>query len=130
MISSAMTGKLQSEIVEITMSQLDWYIINQVKKLRNKKGISQAHLSVEMGFSEKLIGSIENPTHKAKYNIRHLNLLASALGCSIWDIIPEKPVENDLVSIKVKRTFMVNQKGKLIGKTKLEILNIKPQKRR
>lgn len=112
------------------MSQLDWYIINQVKELRMKKGISQADLSVRMGFSEKLIGSIENPTHSSRYNIRHLNLIANALRCSLGDILPEKPVENDLVTIKVKRSYKVNEKGKRVGKSKLEVLSVKPQRKK
>jgi transcriptional regulator with XRE-family HTH domain len=123
-----MAGK--SQILDVTISQLDWYIINQVKKLRKKKGISQSALSVEMGFSEKLIGSIENPTLSARFNIRHLNLLAKALDCTLWDLFPEKPLENDLVVVKIKRAPMLTKSGASTSKTKFEILEIKPIKNR
>lgn len=118
-----MGGK--GQIIEITISQLDWYLINQVKKLRKEKGISQADLSVKMGFSEKLIGSIENPTLKAKYNISHLNLLAKALGCTITDLLPSKPFEYDLVKLKVKRIHKLGGNGKPSPKTTLEVIEVK-----
>jgi transcriptional regulator with XRE-family HTH domain len=47
---------------EIITTRLDLYIINKVKALRKAKGISQAELSVLMGFSEKYVGNVENPT--------------------------------------------------------------------
>jgi transcriptional regulator with XRE-family HTH domain len=118
-----MGGK--GQIVEITISQLDWHLINQVKKLRKEKGISQADLSVKMGFSEKLIGSIENPTLKAKYNISHLNLLARALDCSIHDLLPSKPFENDLVKLKIKRSHKLGSNGKPSLKSTLEVVEMK-----
>jgi transcriptional regulator with XRE-family HTH domain len=123
-----MAGKTQT--IEITISQLDWYIINQVKKLRKGKGMSQDELSVKMGFSEKLIGSIENPVLPAKYNIKHLNLLAKALDCTLWDLIPEKPFEHDLVKIKLKRSPLITKTGESSTKSKLEILEVKPLKSR
>lgn len=123
-----MRGK--SEIIEVTISQLDWHIINQVKTLRKKKGISQDNLSVKIGFSEKFIGSIENPTAKKRFNIGHLNLLAKALDCSLWDLVPETPFAEDYIKVKVRRTALPNDGKKLKGKTRLEILEAKPIKNR
>lgn len=121
---------VKSQVVEIVVSQLDWYIINQVKKLRKKRGISQDYLSVQMGFSEKFIGSIENPTLNARFNIRHLNLLAKVLECSLWDLLPEKPLENDLIKIKIKRSAILTKAGTQSKKTKIEVLEIRPFKTR
>jgi transcriptional regulator with XRE-family HTH domain len=122
-----MAGK--SQIVEVTISQLDWYIINQVKKLRKKKGLSQTDLSIEMGFSEKLIGGVENPTLNTRFNIRHLYLLAKALKCTLWELLPEKPLENDLIKIRIKRVPILSKAGKQTKKTTFEIVDIKPVKR-
>lgn len=119
----------KSQIVEVTISQLDWYVINQVKKLRKKKGLSQSGLSVEMGFSEKLIGSIENPTLTARFNIRHLNLLAKALDCTLWELVPEKPLDNDLITIKIKRVPIMTTTGRSTNKTRFEIVEFKPAKK-
>jgi transcriptional regulator with XRE-family HTH domain len=123
-----MAGK--SQILEVRISYLDWYVINQVRKLRMKKGISQDELSVKIGFSEKFISSIENPTLPSRFNIRHLNLLAKALGCNLWDLLPEKPLEYDIVKIRIKKQPIVTKKGEVSSKTKTEVLEIKPEKSR
>ncbi|MBL0741075.1 helix-turn-helix transcriptional regulator [Chryseolinea lacunae] len=119
-----MSGK--GQILEITISQLDWYLINQVKKLRKQKGISQADLSVKMGFSEKLVGSIENPTLSARYNVSHINLLAKALNCNIHDLLPVKAFSADFLKLKVKRTHKLSRDGKPSKKTVLEVIDIIP----
>lgn len=123
-----MRGK--DHIIEVEMSRLDLYIIDKVRELRESKSISQDNLSVLMGFSEKLIGSIENPTLGAKYNIRHLNLLAQALECSLWDLLPQKPLEEDLVKVKIKRSKKLNKDGTKSKRTLIEIIEIKPIKRK
>lgn len=114
---------------EVVISRLDLYIINRVKELREAKGISQDNLSVRVGFSEKFIGSVENPTLGAKYNIRHLNLLAKALDCSLRDLLPEKPFEDDLVKVKVKRSKGINKDGTRSKKTQTEIVDVQPVKK-
>jgi transcriptional regulator with XRE-family HTH domain len=118
-----MAGK--GKIIEVTISQLDWYIINRVKQLRKEKGISQSELSVKMGFSEKLVGSIENPTLKARYNISHLNLLAKALDCSIHELLPSSPFENDIIQLRVKKNFIIGTDGKPTKRTDFEVTTVK-----
>src|SRR6185295_5322603 len=117
-----MSGKPQ--VVEVVISELDWHIINRAKELRIRKKLSQSDLSIEMGFSEKLIGSVENPTLKAKFNVRQLNLLARALRCTLWEIIPEKPFTNDLMRVRVKRIPKLNNSGKPTSKTEFRIIDI------
>lgn len=114
---------------EIIISRLDLYIINRVKELREKKNISQDNLSVRMGFSEKFVGSVENPTLGAKYNIRHLNLLAKSLDCTLWDLLPKEPFDDDLVRVKIKRSKGINKDGSKSKRTQIEIIDIQPVKR-
>lgn len=121
-----MRGK--SEIIEVTISQLDWHIISRVKKLRKDKKISQDALSVKMGFSEKFLGNIENPTIKTKFNISHLNLLSKALDCTLWDLVPETPFDNDEIKLRIRRTILPSKNSKGAGKTTLEIIDSKPVK--
>ena len=73
-------------------SPLDLYIINKVKEMRMRDGISQAVLAVKLGVSATFIGNIENPRHVSKYNLAHLNLLAKLFNCSPRDFLPEKPI--------------------------------------
>lgn len=123
-----MKGK--EEIIEIVMSRLDLYVIDKVKKLREARNISQDNLSVKIGFSEKFVGSVENPRLPARYNISHLNLLAKALECSIHEILPAKPFEDDLVKVRIKRTRGINKDGSKSKKIITEIIGIQPTKRK
>lgn len=71
---------------------IDLYIIDQVKKMRNERNISQAVLATELDVSNAFIGQIENPKHRSKYNTSHLNELAKIFNCSPRDFLPEKPI--------------------------------------
>lgn len=119
---------VKANLIEIEISSLDWYIINQVKKLRGDQDISQDELSVAMGFSEKFVGNVENPTSRKKYNIKHLNLIAKALNCSLQKLLPENPFEHDTIKVKVKRTPLITKTGKKSKKMNIEIIDIKPVK--
>lgn len=93
--------KKRTDIFQVEMSELDFFIINKVKELRIQKKISQVELANRMELSSGVIGKIENFRERAKYSIRHLNLLANALGCSPCDFLPAHPLKNDLVKITI-----------------------------
>ncbi len=78
-----------------------------------------------MELAEGAIGKIENPKQRAKYNIRHLNLLAKALKCSPREFLPEKPLSHDMIKAKIK--IIKNKKGKK-GEPNFEIVEINPLK--
>ena len=120
----------KDQIKEVITNRLDLYIINRVKQLREERGISQVELSLLMGFSEKFVGNVENPTLAEKYNIRHLNLLAKALKCTIWDLLPKEPFDDDLVKVKIKRTKSLNKDGSKSKRMQIEIVDIQPVKER
>lgn len=89
-------------IIEIIISELDFYLIERVRELRLKSNLSQVMLAHKLGVSEGYIGNIENPKQTAKYNIRMLSRIAIALELdSYLDLFPEKPFSNDLVKIKI-----------------------------
>lgn len=100
----------EETIIEIKISEIDLYLINKVREIRVAKNISQLKLAVAIGLSEGTIGNIENLKQRAKYNIRHINLLAKALKCNPSDLLPEKPLKNDLIIAKIK--IIRNKKDK------------------
>jgi len=100
----------KEEIIEIKTSEIDLFIINKAREIRVSKKISQLKLSVAMGLSEGAVSKIENPRQPAKYNIRHLNLLAKALKCNPSDLLPERPLKNDLIIARIK--IIRNKKDK------------------
>ena len=114
----------KEEIFELVISEIDLYVINKVRELR-EPNTSQVQLSILLGLAEGAVGKIENPKERAKYNIRHLNLLAKSLKCSPRDLLPEKPLKNDIVKV----TFKVLRKGRPKKEaSNFEILKIEPIK--
>ena len=73
-------------------SQIDLFVIEKVKSLRNEFGYSQAVLAVKLGVSDAFIGQIENPKVKSKYSIEQLNALAQIFECSPREFLPDKPI--------------------------------------
>jgi transcriptional regulator with XRE-family HTH domain len=67
-------------------SDIDLYIIEKVKKLRNEYKYSQAVLAIKLG-------QIENPKNTCKYSMDQLNKLAIIFDCSPKDFLPEKPIQ-------------------------------------
>jgi len=116
----------KAETVTIDISHLDYLLIMHVKSLRIIHGLSQVSLTQKMGLSEGFIGKVELFTERAKYNIRHIKLLASALNCNIQDILPLEQPEHDMVRLTLKRTNNINKDGSFSKKKTTEVIKIEP----
>jgi len=77
-------------MAEIT--EIEKFIIEKVKGIRNDRKISQQKLSSLIGLSEGFIGNVENGNRPEKYNIKHLNEIAKVLDCSPKDFWPERSI--------------------------------------
>ena len=117
------------EIVTIEISHLDYLIIVNVRNLRTKFGLSQVSLTQRMGLSEGFVGKVELYTERAKYSIRHIHLLASALNCTIQDILPLEQPRYDMVILTLRRTSKVNKDGSLSQKKTTEVIKIEPKEK-
>lgn len=122
----ALMTRKEDEIIEIVISELDLYLINKVREMRDDKDLSQNELSVLMHLADGAVGKIENPKERAKYNIRHINLLAKAFNCSPREFLPEKALSNDIIkaTIRIKRN-----KKKERGKPNFDIISMEPYKK-
>lgn len=80
--------KSMSEQTNIT--PIEQFVINEVRRRRMEKNISQRNLAYLLDVSVGFIGNVENPKYRAKYNIAHLNELAKILECSPQDFLPKK----------------------------------------
>lgn len=115
------------------MSYLDFYIIEEIKKIRikSKPYLDQVSLSQKIGVSEGYIGRIENPKLRGKYNIEILTKVARAIGLKSYnDLFPQKILTSEIVTVLYKPSGLNNKKleidenGNIIGKYK--IVSIKP----
>lgn len=77
------------------LDEIERYIITKIRDIREEKGISQTSLSLAIGKSTSYISDIEAQSKTAKYNVKSLNLIAIALGCSIKDFLPDSPIRED-----------------------------------
>jgi transcriptional regulator with XRE-family HTH domain len=77
---------------ETNKTELDLYIIAKVKKLRDDRKMSQAVLAIKLGVSDAFIGQIENPKHRAKYNVAHIYKLSQIFNCSPGAFFPNEPI--------------------------------------
>lgn len=111
----------KDELFNVVISELDLFIINKVKEIRTTKNISQVNLAILLNFAEGLISKVENPRQRAKYSIRHLNLLARVLHCSPRDLLPEKVLTHDLVKVTFKA-----RRNKSGSKAVYEIVKMEP----
>lgn len=69
-------------------TDVDAYLIEKVKELRTKKGISQAKLALALDVSVGYIGHVESPKDRTKYSLSMLPKLAVALECDYADLLP------------------------------------------
>lgn len=76
----------------IKKSSVDWYIVNKVRDLRVKKGMSQEELAIHLGISRGFVGHIESPEFVSKYSMVQINEIAKIFKCSPRDFLPEKPL--------------------------------------
>lgn len=76
----------------IKKSSVDWYIVNKVRDLRIKRGMSQEELAIHLGISRGFVGHIESPEFVSKYSMVQLNDIAKIFKCSSRDFLPEKPL--------------------------------------
>jgi len=74
------------------ISKIEQYVIDKVRELRIKAGISQEMLSIKMELSSKFVGNVESSKRTTKYNLNHLNKIAEILGCSIKEFFPEETI--------------------------------------
>ncbi|WP_338376500.1 helix-turn-helix transcriptional regulator [uncultured Flavobacterium sp.] len=74
------------------MTKIEQYIIEEIKTMRKKHGLTQLELSQKLDMSDSFISHVEAPSKRAKYNINHLNMIAQIFDCSPKDFWPEKPL--------------------------------------
>ena len=79
----------------VKKTEIELFIINKVRELRERENIGQKKLSMELKLSSSYVGNAENPYYKAKYNLNHLNELAKIFNVPFSYFFPENHLEKD-----------------------------------
>lgn len=74
----------------INISKFEQYVIDFVYKLRIEKKLRQEDIAYILNVKPSFIGNVENKKNRAKYNLKHINILADHFGLSPRDFLPEK----------------------------------------
>lgn len=74
------------------MEKIEQYVIDYVRELRLNKGLTQEDIANILDVKPSFIGNVESPTNRAKYNLKHINLLADHFGISPKNFLPEKAI--------------------------------------
>jgi transcriptional regulator with XRE-family HTH domain len=77
----------------MTTTNIEQYIIEQVKKKRIESGFSQADLAFSMNLSVGFIGKVESTKYNSKYNLNHINQLSKIFKCSPKYFLPDNYLE-------------------------------------
>ncbi|MCX2584813.1 helix-turn-helix domain-containing protein [Pedobacter sp. MR22-3] len=119
----------EDELIFVEISQLDFMLIERVRALRIASKMTQLQLTQKMKLADGFISKVETFTERAKYSIRHINLLASALNCTIQDILPLEQPKYDMVVLTLRRTNKINKDGSLSQKKTTEVIKIEPKEK-
>jgi transcriptional regulator with XRE-family HTH domain len=75
---------------ELEISAIEQYVIDFVFKLRRKRKLKQADIATIIGVGRTFITNIENGKNRAKYNLSHIDKLASHFGLSPQIFLPQE----------------------------------------
>ena len=68
-------------------SEIDYFIMSEVRRRREALDMSQETLSFRIGRTHSFVGNVECNNEK-KYNFVHINEIAKVLNCSPKDFLP------------------------------------------
>lgn len=69
---------------------IEQYVVDQVRKLRNEKGMSQREFADIINLSAGYVGDIEAGRKGAKYNLNHIYEISKVFKISPRLFLPDK----------------------------------------
>lgn len=72
------------------LTEIEKFVIGEVKKLRTERNMSQADLALSIGVSIGFIGKVESLRYNSKYNLNHINNISKTLNISPKDLLPKE----------------------------------------
>ena len=72
------------------LDPIEQHVIDTVRKLRVDSNLRQKDLADVLKTTTSFIGNVENSHCVAKYNLKHISVLANYFGMSPRDFLPDK----------------------------------------
>lgn len=73
------------------MEAIEQYVIDFVRNLRTEENLRQEDIAYILDVKPSFIGNVESNSNRAKYNLKHINILAAHFGKSPQDFLPKEP---------------------------------------
>lgn len=73
-----------------TKTKIEQHVIDFVTRLRVDHHLDQSDIATIIETGRTFVTNVENPENRAKYNLRHINLIADHFGISPKDFMPAK----------------------------------------
>lgn len=91
--------------IKIKVSPFEQYTIDFIRRLRVETKTSQGDLASILNVSKSFIGNIENRKANAKYNLKHINMLAEHFNISPRELIPAISMLDDISEHNIIQDF-------------------------
>lgn len=95
--------------MDINKSEYQITIIERIKSLRVKHGITQAELSRILGISSGQLGNIESPKFSHKYTLRQISEFCEYIGYPVEKIFAGTDTELVSTAIIIKNIVRYEQ---------------------
>ncbi|MCY4778908.1 XRE family transcriptional regulator [Sphingobacterium sp. UT-1RO-CII-1] len=113
------------------ITELEFRIIEKVKEVRTKKGVSRMQLSNDIRVDKGFVGKVESYAHPDKYNFSHLFRIAKILKIkSIRDLIPNDMPKYEDIEIVYEMVPKINKDGSQSKQLESSVLEIRPKTER
>ncbi|TDQ81073.1 hypothetical protein CLV99_0448 [Sphingobacterium yanglingense] len=110
------------------ITELEFRIIEKVKEVRTKKGVSRMKLSEEIGVDKGFVGKVESYAHPDKYNFSHLFRIAKILKLkSIRSLVPSAIPTYEDIEIVYEMVPKINKDGTQSKQLESSVLEIRPR---
>lgn len=82
------------------LDPIEQHVIDKVIKLRKDSKMRQQDIASILHTTTSFVGNVENNRNQAKYNLKHINVLADYFGLSPKYFLPDVPNKRVILNKK------------------------------
>jgi len=77
------------------LAAIEQHVVEKVKTLRLANKLRQSDIAAILHKTPSFIGNVENQHNPAKYNLKHINILADYFDLSPRFFVPQDPADHN-----------------------------------
>ena len=109
------------------ITELEFLIIERIKRIRIEKGLSKMELSEAIGVSNSFVGKVESLSHPDKYSFKHLYKISKVFEIkSVRELIPKEIPRYGDIEIIYEMVPKKNKDGSQSKQLEANVLEINP----